>query len=328
MDRDFAYKLYSINYGLAVGDALGVPYEFLDREEMENYPCTDMIGYGTYNQPPGSWSDDTSLTLCLLDGIDYYNHTIDFGKVKQNMIDWKNNNAFTANNIRFDIGNTTSIAIQNMEKGEDIFKCGVSDKRNNGNGSLMRISPLVLFLKDEDDIQERFNLVQKVSSMTHSHIISVIGCHIYIEYMLQLLKNDHLSNLEETIKILDDFYKNSNYATEYAMFERITKLTFLQPIYVSSRLYANKKEYDTSIIKSSGYIVDTLEASIFCFLSTYSYDSSVLKAVNLGEDTDTIAAITGSMSGLYYGYDNIFKKWIADLLNKPLIDKIIKEKYT
>lgn len=316
-------KLKDVIYGLAIGDALGVPFEFMNRKLISTCPCKDMEGNGTYNQPKGSWSDDTSLTLCLLDGIDYKNHQINIRKVADNMILWMDEHKFTATGFRFDIGNTTRQSITKMKNRKDATKCGSVNDFHNGNGALMRISPLVFFLKDENDIYKRFEIVKNITTMTHGNTLNIVGCHIYIEFMLQILKNPNNNKfeiLDNTINILNDFYKDNDWEYEYAYskYERIFNKTIFKK---NKGLFNN--EFDESIIKSSGYIIDSLEASIFCFLTTKNYKESVLKAVNLGEDTDTIAAITGSMSGLYYGIKDIPIEWINSLLNKELINEIL-----
>lgn len=312
-------KLKDIIYGLAIGDALGVPVEFKNRKYLEKFPVRGMIGNGTYKQPEGTWSDDTSLTLCLLDGLDFKNHIIDKERIANNMINWYENSEFTATNNRFDVGFTTAKAINNIELGFDPYTCGPSDSRSNGNGALMRISPLTIFLKDYR-INERFEIVKNIVSITHGNEMNVVGCHFYIEFMLQILNNlgkDKMDILDRTIKIMNDFYNDSEYDNAYINYHRI----FNKDIFKKTLL-----GYDKDIIKSSGFIVDSLEASIFCFVTEKNYEKSVLKAVNLGEDTDTIGAITGSMSGLYYGYEDIPKNWINSLKNKELINKIIKNK--
>lgn len=303
-------NLRGIIYGLAVGDALGVPYEFCTRNEMKKNPCNKMRGYGTYNQPIGSWSDDTSMTLCLLDAINYKTKEINEKLVIENFINWKDASLFTANNYRFDIGNTTRKAIDNMKRG--IFYANKNDTHN-GNGALMRISPLVPLLIDVDDMDKRFLTTKNIVIMTHANEINYVGCHIYIEYMISLWNNklDKIQSLSKTIEKLVPFYENKPEYNAFCEYHRI----------INEDLYS-LKEYE---IKSTGYIIDTLEASLYCFLHTENYKSAVLKAVNLGEDTDTIAAITGSMCGLYYGFSDIPSSWIDKLLNTDLIEDTIEK---
>ena len=170
--------LKNILFGVAVGDALGVPVEFKNREELKNDPVFGMRSYGTHHQPEGTWSDDTSLTLCLaesiLEGLDLQNLALKF-------IAWKNNNYWTAHGWVFDIGIGTRIAIEQLENGINPEQAGGIGENDNGNGSLMRILPLILYTK-ELPIAERFQITKQVSSLTHRHIRSIIACFYYLGF--------------------------------------------------------------------------------------------------------------------------------------------------
>lgn len=302
-------KLKSAILGLAVGDALGVPYEFISRDIIKNNLCKDMIGYGTHNKKAGTWSDDTSLTLCLLDNLN--NKNINYNDIMNSFVLWYDNGKYTADGHTFDIGITTIDAINNYENSINPIKCGLSDEYSNGNGSLMRILPIAFYIKKYFDSQlfensEVINIIYNVSSLTHSHKRSLIACVIYTAIALNLI-ND--MNIEEAInKALKDsfnYYKNEKEIDHY---KRIFDSDF-------------KKINDVKI-ESSGYVVHTLEASIWILLNTSNYKDAVLKAVNFGDDTDTTAAVTGGLAGLYYGIDNIPSKWIDTLVNKELIINI------
>lgn len=312
-------RLKSMIYGVAVGDALGVPYEFCSRSEMKEEPCKDMIGYGVYDQPAGSWSDDTSLTLCLLDAIDYNKQVIDFDIAKQNCIDWCFQERFTANNVRFDIGNTTFQAIKRMSNGVNLFNCGSKEDTHNGNGSLMRISPLVPLLVNIKEIENRFQLIEKVSCMTHGHVISIVGCHIYCEIMMNLWNGmEKFKAISNAIKKLKEFYEDKN--------EIPYDISYREAFYKYERIFSDDfASLSNKHILSHGYVLVTLEASLWCFLNGKDYEDIVLMAVNLGKDTDTTAAIAGSMAGLYYGIENIPEDWICTILNKDLIERIIEK---
>jgi ADP-ribosylglycohydrolase len=301
-------KLRDIIYGFAIGDALGVPVEFFNRLILERYPVTDMREFGTYNQPKGSWSDDTSLTLCLLDAISFKNRTINTKQVAKNMINWMDLSDFTANDIRFDIGNSTRKAIENMKNNLE-NPCLAGDVDGKGNGSLMRISPLILFTLDMTK-EELFKFIKDIGYMTHQNELCFLCSYFYILFAQNLL---HENNKEVAFdKTIEEFKKEFSEHKEFFNFERILNKTIFFP---------NQTVY------SSGFVSYTLEAAIYCLMETNNYKSAVLKAVNLGEDTDTIAAITGSLAGILYGYDNIPKEWIDSLLNKELIDKTIEKSF-
>lgn len=293
-----------ILYGCAIGDALGVPYEFKTRG---SFFCTDMTGYGTHSQPKGTWSDDTSMTLCLADSM-----VKDFSleKLASNFLDWYENAAFTANGSLFDIGNATASALRKIRNGVNCTEAGGNDEWSNGNGSLMRIAPLVLLTKNMP-IEKRFLICRQVSSITHRHQISIAACFIYLELLRSLLSGDSLqkalSAAVDTKNILPTFGIENSVVSKFDILNK------------------NLKEYSESNISSSGYVIDTLVSSIWCVSNTSTYRSAVLKAVNLGDDTDTTGAVTGVIAGIVYGYENIPKNWIYSLLNKQLIESIIKK---
>ena len=184
-------KVLDALLGVAVGDAVGVPYEFSTREAMQANPATDMIGHGTYNQPKGTWSDDSSLTFCLAESlIDGY----DLKNMSEKFIKWVDEAYWTAHDQVFDIGITTSIAISRLreiiEEGnlEELEKQkDYEQARDNGNGSLMRIIPLLFYIKGHP-IKEQFDIVWEVSALTHRHIRAAMSCMIYLKLAEKLLE--------------------------------------------------------------------------------------------------------------------------------------------
>jgi ADP-ribosylglycohydrolase len=148
--------------GLAVGDAFGVPVEFQPRG---SFHVTGMQGYGTHHQPPGTWSDDASLALCLADSL---SRGFDTADIARNFVRWRDEGAFTAHGEVFDIGVSTAKAISRLKSGVPPGLAGGTDVRDNGNGSLMRIAPLVFYLANKPRM-ERFNITEAVSNITHAH---------------------------------------------------------------------------------------------------------------------------------------------------------------
>lgn len=299
-------QIKSVLFGVAVGDALGVPVEFKSRQEIKKNPVTDMIGYGTYNLPPGTFSDDSSLTFCLAEA---FTNDFDLNTIGQNFVKWRYNNYWTPRGNVFDIGYATRQAIDRLVEGERPDLAGGFDVSSNGNGSLMRISPLLFYLLDKP-INERYEITKQVSSITHGHIRSVIACFYYLEFSRQLIaKKDKIEiykNLQaEITTYLTSLSINP---TELALFDRLLK----------KDIHELKEEN----IFSSGYVLHTLEASIWCLLTTDNYKAAVLKAVNLGEDTDTTGAVTGGLAGLLYGLDNIPKNWIKQIAKHDDIEEL------
>lgn len=290
-------EIKSVLFGVAVGDALGVPVEFKSRKTLNENPITDMIGYGTYNLQPGTWSDDSSLTFCLAEAL---TNEFDLNIIGKNFVKWVYENFWTPRGNVFDIGFATRQAIDRLAKGELPELAGGFDVSSNGNGSLMRISPLLFYLLDKQ-INERFEITKQVSSITHGHIRSVIACFYYLEFARQLFAHKDKFEIYKSLQpeITSHLTSLSINQTEIGLFDRLLR----------QNIYEQKEEN----IFSSGYVLHTLEASIWCLLTTNNYKDAVLKAVNLGEDTDTTGAVTGGLAGLLYGLDNIPKKWINQI---------------
>jgi len=300
-------KLLGGVLGLAVGDALGVPVEFVQREVLKSSPVESMEGYGSHNQPVGTWSDDTSMVLATLDSMCRGFST---DGMMEAFSRWYNMAEYTPFGEVFDIGGTTRLAIQRYLMGENVSDCGSSDVYSNGNGSLMRMLPMILYLDVTPINSNAVDLIYKVSGLTHAHLISKIACVYYVYIgMYLMVYSDKNEAMEDAIKAVDEYYKDTVYPD--------TRLGSLNRVFTLS-------EED---IKSSGYVVDSLEASIWCLYNSNSYTEAVLRAVNLGEDTDTIGAITGSLAGLFIGGDNLPKEWVDSLQAKDKILQIVDRFY-
>ena len=293
-------EIKSMIYGLAVGDAMGVPVEFTSRAKLEKEPVKEMLGNGSYPDiPHGVWSDDTSMTLCLMESM-ARTGKLDFADIMNNFVQWEEGDAFNATGVTFDIGRTCNAAIQRFVKGADPLACGGKTEGDNGNGALMRISPMALWLAVHPgaDMDESMEMVHQVASLTHAHPRSKMACGIYVLILLYVIQGRALKDAVRTgLNHGIDFYsKKPAYKKEVQKYTRMCMDSF-------ASLPASK-------IKSGGYVVDTLEAAVWCIVNTDNYRDCILKAVNLGEDTDTVAAVAGAVAGLAYGYDSIPKGWI------------------
>ena len=271
--------------GLVVGDALGVPVEFRSREYLEENPVTEIMGHGTYNQPKGTWSDDTSLTLATMQSIVNKNG-IDLEDIMNEFLLYLTESKYCQNK-RFDVGNTTVQAIERYNHYYPISECGGRGERDNGNGSIMRILPMA-FIPDVT-----YDDIENVSAITHAHPRSRIACVLYIEIAKSMLENDleiseHIAGACEKIK---EYYKDSD------------ELHHFNDIFNSSYVVETGRSY----------VIKTLEAVLHCLLETDNYKDAVLTAVNLGRDTDTVAAIAGGLAGIYYGFDDIPQEWIGEI---------------
>lgn len=294
--------------GVAVGDALGVPVEFLAREELKDRPVTGMLAYGTHSQPAGTWSDDSSLTFCLAEMLC---KGYDLNDLANRFINWMEYGYWTPHGDVFDIGIATAAAIHGLQMGDRPVMAGGRDEKSNGNGSLMRILPILFYVKNMP-VAQRFQHVEEVSSITHAHIRSITACFIYIEFALALLQGmNKEAAYKEICTTTKEFLVRNNVIdlVEQKIFGRI----------LEGRLPA----LDESDIDSSGYVIHTLEASMWCLLTTKSYKEAVLRAVNLGSDTDTTAAVTGGLAGLLYGWESIPDEWLDALVKREDIEDLV-----
>ena len=249
--------------GFIVGDALGVPYEF---HSQGSFQCSGMDGYKSHNQPPGTWSDDTSMLLATIDASN-------LNQILDNYADWYLYGKYTPFGECFDIGNTMEFILnQYIQKQNHI----VTDQYSNGNAPLCRVLPFAFY----KNINKEH--IYQLTKLTHQHPISLIENYNYYLILKNLInKKDLLNNVN--------------------------------------------KDIPQQLVNNQGFIKDTLNNAIYCFLNTNNYKDAVLMAVNAGGDTDSTAAITGSFAGIAYGLESIPKEWITALQNKELIYSILKE---
>lgn len=300
-------KLYGGILGLCVGDMLGVPVEFSSRRERDVDPVKEMRAYGTYSQPFGTWSDDTSLSLCLIDAI---GKDGEYKTIADNFIAYMDNGKFTPGDEMFDIGRTTQLSIEKMKQGVSPIECGMKSENDNGNGSLMRILPLA-FVKEKYSVEQMSEYVKNISALTHGHIRSIIACEFYVEMAYSLYKgNGKEDAYRSAIKYITDKYASSN-PKEMQIYSRVLSEKIL--------------ECNADEIRSTGYVVDSLEASLWVFFKGNSYREVVLDAVNLGGDTDTIGAIAGGLAGIYYGLSDIPTRWIQSIRKLDFIKEEIEK---
>ena len=304
--------------GVVVGDALGCPVQFESREEVARHPVTGMRGYGTFNLPEGSWTDDSSLTIALLESI-RRTGKIDLDDIMGNFMKWLYDGEFTPYGESYDIGRGTMQAINRYSKNRKADKCGGDEDWNNGNGSLMRIMPACIYctvmessgmFSDRDAIE----IIHSVGSLTHAHIRSNIACGLYFFMVKHILLRE--GSLQERIQegLSQGF---SFYESYLADRENLHYYDRLKDLAAFKSLSADK-------IKSTGYVVDALEAAVWSLITTDRFDQTLLKAVNLGDDTDTVGAIAGGLAGLYYGYDSIPEDWLSAIKRREWIEDMCR----
>ncbi|MDZ8257834.1 ADP-ribosylglycohydrolase family protein [Nostoc sp. ChiQUE01b] len=294
-----AAKTLSGLMGLCVGDALGVPVEFTSRAERAKSPVTTMQGYGTWNQPPGTWSDDSSLSFCLVECL-CRGYSLD--AIANSFWRWYKEAYWTPRGDVFDIGQTTHTAIMRLKQGVVPHQAGGKVENSNGNGSLMRILPMA-YCHRNLTLGELLARVHDVSAITHAHARSQMACGIYISIAVALLEGaDPQTAYIQGLQDIQTMYSVREFLLEKPHFGRV--------------LSGEIAKIPVEEINSGGYVIDTLESSLWCLLNSSSYSEAVLKAVNLGGDTDTTAAVTGGLAGIYYGVENIPQKWMNQIVRK------------
>ena len=315
---DMKEAIYGGIIGLCVGDALGLPVQFNKREKLKQKPVIDMIGNGTYNLPAGTWSDDSSMTLCLMDSL---SNGLDYDDIMRKFQAWLVDGEYTPYGKSFDVGTTTLQSILlSIKRGSNITQCGGTGEYSNGNGSLMRILPTVFYYRKKHkfsihDNHEALGIIHNISSLTHAHKRSFLACGIFCIIAENLIYNYGIKKgIQYGLKSAKKYYESiPEFADECIHYERL----------FSGSIFTLPE----TEIHSSGYVVDTLEAALWCLMKTRSYKTCVLKAVNLGGDTDTIAAVAGGLAGIHYGLDAIPDKWLSQIARLDYIKELCKTFY-
>lgn len=324
--------------GLMTADALGVPVEFRRRESLKADPVMGMRGFGSYDQPAGTWSDDTSMTLATVNALA---SPFSYERIMKEFLKWRYEAAYTATNEVFDVGITCGDALFAYKNGTPALACGRTADNSNGNGSLMRILPMVFYLRAQYGTafytsEEAMTTLHQVSALTHAHWRSKIGCGLYLcvaneiinEVTARLISQTGSDGLWGNTGTVEDFMLGNEVSPDYeprSLEEIITTglahgLAYYQQHEIThdevgyyERLtdLTTFRQLPEAAIASSGYVVHTLEAALWCLLQTEDYASCVLRAVNLGRDTDTVGAVAGGLAGLYYGFMDIPADWLS-----------------
>lgn len=328
--------------GVVVGDALGVPVEFSSRNDLKINPLRKMEGDGTYNVPAGTWSDDSSMTLATLDSLKNGYNPAD---IMEKFADWLAEGKYSPFGEAFDVGRTCLRAIMNYLNGEEITKCGGSSEIDNGNGSLMRIMPICLYMYEKQKAEnltdaEVLDKIHEVSALTHAHMRSKIACGLYffiVRSILDAEESFHTIDCEVTdvneeakqirnVSVMNQgmfqevLQKGLNEGFVYYSNQIESAVELLH--YIRIRNLDKFKNLPEEEISSSGYVVATLEAALWSLTRTENYKDAMLTAVNLGDDTDTVAAIAGGLAGLYYGYEGIPEEWLETIQKREWVEEM------
>jgi ADP-ribosyl-[dinitrogen reductase] hydrolase len=296
-------RFYGSLIGLAVGDAMGAPLEFKSPGSFE--PVNDMIGDGPHHLKPGEWTDDTSMALCLAESLI---ETGKFDPVDQlsRYLRWYRDGYLSVNDKCFDIGNTTREALMIFEETGEHYP-GPENEYSAGNGSLMRLSPVPLFYMSNP--KDAIEMSGKSSRTTHNHPLAVDACR----YMGGLIQGALIGTSKE--ELLSERYSPvQGYWNKNTMAPEIEKVAC-----------GSFKRKEPPEIRGRGYVVKSLEAALWAFYKSNSFEEGCLLAINLGEDADTTGAIYGQLAGAYYGFSNIPYKWGKKLAKTDMIEIIIEK---
>jgi ADP-ribosylglycohydrolase len=305
--------------GVATGDALGLPVQFKSRKELLRKPVTGMAGDDDYMISKGVWSDDTSMTLAILDSL-IKRQGVEPKDIMDRFVAWLFDAEYCSVGRAIDIGMTCGTSIEKYRRTGDIKTAGKTGERANGNGSLMRTMPLSLYyslrvMNGECTIDEAIKGIHEVSALTHNHPRACIACGLDFFCFKAMLSGK--GSLNELLQ--KGLYDGFTYYTSKE--EYVDNLLY----YKRTLDIENFKNTHVDEIASSGYVVDTFEAAVWCLITTDNYKDAMLKAVNLGDDTDTVAAVAGGIAGLYYGYEAIPEEWKAELMRRDYLEEMCEK---
>lgn len=295
--------------GLAVGDALGVPVEFQPRAALKKRPVVDMIGHGSHNQPAGTWSDDSSMAFCVAESLLESGSPAPFAFDPEDMAErfrrWLFENHWTPHGRVFDAGIATREALFSFAGGQrPATSCGGADERSNGNGSLMRLAPFGVWLAastgEAPATPERVvELAGEFSAITHRHPRSQLCCAYACFFVYGLIDGISVRDAAaRATSALDPMVP----ASERPHMARLLDLSIL--------------DAPEETVSGSGYVVHSLEAALWCLEQGGSWSDIALRAVNLGDDTDTTGAIAGAFAGVMLGAEAIPRRWIDALARR------------
>ena len=293
-------------YGLLIGDAVGVPYEFNLPNQLPEYSKIDMTtpeGFGkTYPHIPfGTWSDDGAQALCLLDSL-LYKNKFDAEDLMNRICNWYQHGYMAVDYQVFDVGVQTATAIRHYMAGIPLESVANHDELANRNGALMRVLPLAIWHQgtDEQLIQDAY----AQSHITHAHLRSKVCCALYCLWARSILNGLQINaGWEQAVATLREYYQDKP--------EDLEQL----------ELHIRPDEIGTHT--GSGYVVDCLKSAKFA-LQQSTYQDVVKTAISLGRDTDTTACVAGGIAGLYYGLDAIPASWMGALRGKEIVEPLLQ----
>jgi ADP-ribosylglycohydrolase len=290
--------------GLAVGDALGAAVEFKSPGSFK--PVTDYRNGGPHGLYAGAWTDDTSMALALADSIAV---GWDLNDQADRYVQWWQTGKYSVNGRCFDIGITTRTALGNFVASKNALTSGDRSDRASGNGSIMRLAPVPIRFGHlyADQLDELSRLAEESSWPTHASEQCVSACRYLATVLAALIhgkdRDDVLSPDWKPLKQLNDI------KPLHPLIHEIAQGSF--------------RRKQPPAIQGSGWVVKSLEASLWAFHETSSFDEAVLRAVNLGDDADTTGAICGQLAGAYWGESGISESLRTGLARMDMLDKAL-----
>ncbi|WP_019613997.1 ADP-ribosylglycohydrolase family protein [Psychromonas ossibalaenae] len=278
--------------GLALGDALGTTLEFQSKDSYQ--PLTDMIGGGPFNLKAGEWTDDTSMALCLADSLLAKGRHCAEDQMER-YLRWKEFGENSVTGSCFDIGNTVAQALNRYQKNGNA-NAGSSEENSAGNGSLMRLAPIAIFYSAAKgvSIETALQMAVESSITTHAELRCIEACQVTAWLLYHLFAE--------------------TYADKHALFAALQK-NFPAPLSpetaaVVQGSFINKSREQ---IYGCGFVVQSLEAALWCFAHSDTFEQGALLAANLGDDADTTAAVYGQIAGAYYDLNGLPEHWLEKL---------------
>jgi ADP-ribosylglycohydrolase len=289
--------------GLAAGDALGTTLEF--RSPGSFTPIQDIIGGGPFGLAAGQWTDDTSMALCLAESLI---ECRGFNPVDQlnRYVRWYRQGHLSSTGRCFDIGNTTRSALRHFEQTGDPY-CGPTDSWSAGNGSIMRLAPVPLFFAAMP--HEAVARAAESSRTTHGALEAVDACR----YLTALIVGA-VQGVGKEVLLSDHFEPAAG----------IWQANLLAPK-IDAIAAGSFKQRKPPEIRGTGYSVASLEAALWAFFQSSSYQEGALLAVNLGDDADTTGAVYGQLAGAFYGEEGIPEAWRARLALRETIEQFAEK---
>jgi ADP-ribosyl-[dinitrogen reductase] hydrolase len=278
--------------GLAVGDAVGTTVEFQPRGSFS--PITDMVGGGPFGLQTGQWTDDTSMALCLATSL-VTQKAFDPNDQMDRYWRWYKEGYLSSTGRCFDIGNTVRYALDRYHRTGNPFS-GSTSTNAAGNGSLMRLAPVPMFYFP--DFEKTIYFTGESSRTTHGALECIEACQLFAEMLFRAF---------------------SGLSKDKILLDTTVKISAPKIIDIANGNYCQKR---ISQVRGTGYVVESLEAALWCFYQTNTFEAAVLQAANLGEDADTTAAICGQIAGAYYGESGIPLKWLERLFMRAEISSL------